>query len=139
MKFLKFWPGSEKYLQSYICSFSSKEQSSFNFMTVVTIHSNFGAQENKIFQCFHFLPVYLPWSDGTRCHILVFWSKLRFKPAFSLSSLTIINRLFFPSLLSPIRVVSSAYLRLLLFLPVILIPAWDSSSLAFCKVYSAWS
>ena len=29
-------------------SFSSKEQASFNFVTSVTIHSDFGAQENEI-------------------------------------------------------------------------------------------
>ena len=38
----------------------------------------------------------------------------------------------------PIRVVSSAYLRLLIFLPAILIPACASSSLAFCMMYSAY-
>ena len=33
----------------YVChSFSSKEQVSFNFMATVTIHSDFGAQENKV-------------------------------------------------------------------------------------------
>ena len=36
-----------------------KEQTSFNFMTVVTVHSDLGAQENKICHCFHFLPFYL--------------------------------------------------------------------------------
>ena len=41
----------------------------------------------------------------------IFWT-LSFKPAFSLSSLTFIKRLFSSSLLSYIRVVSSAYLRL---------------------------
>ena len=31
----------------WVChSFSSKEQASFNFMAAVTIHSDFGAQEN---------------------------------------------------------------------------------------------
>ena len=44
---------------------------------------------------------------------------LSFKPAFSLSSFTNIKRLFSSSLLSAIRVMSSAYLRLLIFLPVI--------------------
>ena len=34
-------------------------------MAVVTIHSDFGAQENKINHYFHFFPIYLPWSDGT--------------------------------------------------------------------------
>jgi len=46
--------------------------------------------------------------------ILVFWM-LNFKPAFSLSSFTFIKRVFSSSLLSAIRVVSSAYLRLLIF------------------------
>ena len=47
--------------------------------------------------------------------ILVFWM-LSFKPTFSLSSLTFIKRLFSSSSLSAVRVVSSAYLRLLIFL-----------------------
>ena len=38
-------------------------------------------------------------------------------------------------LLSAIRVVSSAYLRLLIFLPAILIPAYASSSLTFYMIY----
>ena len=32
----------------------------------------FGAQENKVCHCFHCFPIYLPWSDGTRCHDLSF-------------------------------------------------------------------
>ena len=52
---------------------------------------------------------------------------LSFKPAFSVSSFTFTKRLF-SSLLSAIRVVSSAYLKLLIFLPAILIPACASSS-----------
>ena len=63
--------------------------------------------------------------------ILVIWM-LSFKPAFLLSSFACIKRLFS----SAIRVVSSAYLRLLIFLPAILIPAYASSSLAFCIMYS---
>ena len=53
--------------------------------------------------------------------ILVFLM-LSFQPALSLSSFTFVKRLFSFSLLSGIRVVSSAYLRLLIFLPAILIP-----------------
>ena len=85
--------------------------------------------------CFHCFPIYLPWSDGTRCHDLVFWM-LSFKSTFSLSSFTFIKRLFSSSL-SAIRVVSSAYLRLLSFLPAILLPACALSSQAFLKMYSA--
>ena len=40
--------------------------------------------------------------------------------------------------LSAIRVVSSAYLRLFIFLPAILIPACASSNPAFCMMYSAF-
>ena len=67
--------------------------------------------------------------------ILVFWT-LRFKPTFPLSSFTFIKRLFSSSSLSAIRVVSSAYLRLLICLLATLIPAYVSSSLAFCMMYS---
>ena len=45
---------------------------------------------------------------GPDAMILVFWM-LSFKPTFSLSSLTFIKRLFSSSLLSTIRVMSSAY------------------------------
>ena len=67
---------------------------------------------------------------GLDALILVFWI-LSFKPAFSLSSFTLIKRLFCSSSLSAIRVVSFAYLRLLIFLLALLIPAYDSSSPAF--------
>ena len=53
-------------------SFSPKEQASFNFMSAVIICSDFGAQENKVWHCFHCFPIYLPWSDGTRSHDLRF-------------------------------------------------------------------
>ena len=72
---------------------------------------------------------------GPGVMIWVFWM-LSFKPAFSLSSFTFFKKLF-SSLLSAIRVVSSAYLRLLIFLLAILIPVCASSSLAFQMMYSA--
>ena len=50
---------------------------------------------------------------------LVFWM-LNFKSAFSLSSFNFIKRLFSSSSLSVIRVVSSAYLKLLIFFPTML-------------------
>ena len=59
-------------------------------------------------------------------------------PAFPLSSFTFIKRFFSSSLLSVIRVVSSAYLRLLTFLSTLLIPACASSSPAFHMMYSAY-
>ena len=77
---------------------------------------------------------YEVWSDGTRCHDLSF---LNVSQIFSLSSFTFIKRLLSSFLLSAIRVVSSAYLRLLIFLPAILIPTCASSSPAFHMMYSA--
>ena len=38
----------------------SKEQTSFNFIVAVTICNDFGAQTNKVCQCFHCFPMYLP-------------------------------------------------------------------------------
>ena len=73
---------------------------------------------------------------GPDAMIFVFWM-LSFKPTFSLSSFTFIKRVFNSFLTSAIRMVSSAYLRLLIFLPAILIPACASSSQAFCMMYSA--
>ena len=32
----------------------------FNFLAAVTVHSDFGAQENKVWNCFHFFPIPLP-------------------------------------------------------------------------------
>ena len=80
-------------------SFSSKE--SFNFVAAVTICSDFGAQENEICHCFHFFPIYLPWSDGTRFHDLFLLLLLCFKLAFSLSSFTFISGFLVPPLFLP--------------------------------------
>ena len=73
---------------------------------------------------------------GPDAMVFIFWM-LSFKLAFSFSSFTF-KRLFNSSSLYAIRVVSSAYLRLLIFLPTILIPACASSSLAFYMMYSAY-
>ena len=72
---------------------------------------------------------------GPDAMIFIFW--MSFKPPFSLSYFTFIKRLFSSSSLSAIRVVPSAYLRLLIFLLAILIPACASSSPAFLMMYSA--
>ena len=73
---------------------------------------------------------------GLDAMILVFWM-LSFKPIFSLSSFTFIKRLLSSSF-SAIRVVSSAYLRLLIFFPAIFIPACVSSSEMLAYLYFTW-
>ena len=106
-------------------------------MAAVTICSDFGPQENKVWHCFHFFPIYLPWSVGTGCHDFHFW-RLSIKPASLLSSFKLTKRLFSCSLLSAIRVISSAHLMLWVFLLSILILACDLSRLAFQMMYSEY-
>ena len=74
---------------------------------------------------------------GPDAMILVFWM-LSFKPTFSLFSFTFIKRLFSSSLLSAIKVVSPAFLRLLIFLPAVLIPACASPTPTFRLMYSIY-
>ena len=47
-----------------------QEAASFNFLAVVTIHTDFGAQEKKIIYRFHFSHLYLPWRD------LAWWDQM---------------------------------------------------------------
>ena len=70
--------------------------------------------------------------------MIFIFSMLSFKPKFSLYSFTFIKRLFSYCSLSAISVVSSVYLRLFIFLPVVFIPSCDSSSPAFLMTYSAY-
>ena len=113
-------------------SFSSKEQASLNFMAAVTICSDFGAPKIKSLP-----PNKVSIVFPSICHevmgldaMIFIYLLLSFKPAFYLSSFTFIKRLFSSSL-SAIRVVSSAYMRLRVFLLAILIPACASSSPEF--------
>ena len=118
--FWGFWPGLSSWQKNLPC---------FNFLSFFNFIS-----------LFNFTILY--WF----CHILT-WIRHRYtcvphpEPSsllpphtipliFSLSFFTFIRRLFSSSL-SAIRVVSSAYLTLFIFLPAILISACASSSLAF--------
>ena len=73
---------------------------------------------------------------GLNVMILLFWT-LNFKPTFSLYIFNFIKRFFISSLLSALRVISLAYLRLLIFLLAILIPACASSNPVFLMMYKA--
>ena len=73
----------------------------------------------------------MPWSQFSECWVL--------SQFFSPSSFTFIKRLFSFSLLSAIRLVWSGYLRLLILIPAVLIPACASFSLAFHIMYSAYT
>ena len=100
-------------------------------MAAITICSDFGAPKIKSDTV---STVYPSISHEV---IFVFWM-LSFKPTFSLSSFTFIKKLFSSSSFSATRMVSSAYLRWLIFLPAILIPAYASSSPGFLMMYFAY-
>ena len=70
--------------------------------------------------------------------IFFFFLMLSFKPSFSLSFFILIKKFFSSTSLSVILHVSSVYLRLLIFVLVILVPACDSSRPSFCMMYSAY-
>ena len=106
-------------------------------MAAITICSHCGARKIKSATVSTVSPPLCHEMMGPDAMILVLWM-LNFKPTFSLSSFTFIKRLFSSSPRSDIRVVSSAYLRLLIFLLAILIPACASSSPAFLMMYSAY-
>ena len=74
---------------------------------------------------------------GPDAMVLFFWL-LSFKPLFSLSSFTLVKQCFISSSLSTIRMILYSYLRLLIFLPEILISACDWSNPAFHMMYSAY-
>ena len=106
-------------------------------MAAVTVHSNFGAQENKICHCFHFFPFYLSQSDGTRCHDLSFL-KIEFLSQLFCFPLSPSSR----GSLVPLHFLPlewyHLHIRLLIFLLAILSPACDSSSPAFHMMYFAY-
>ena len=125
----------------YVCHhFPSKEQVSFNYMAAVTICNDFESKKIKSVTVSTFPFSVCHGVMGPDVMTLVFW-RLSFKLAFLLSSFTLIKQLFSSSSLSAITCiseVSSAYLRLLVFLLAILISACDSTSPAFYKVYFAY-
>ena len=105
-------------------------------MASVTIHSDFGVQEEEICHYFHIVSFYLPCSNGAICHDFSFFNTC-LKPVLSLSFFILIKRLFSSSSLSSIGEVSSTCLRLLI-IPPVFIPACHSSSQAFLMMCSAY-
>ena len=93
-------------LSMFVIVFLSRSKCFFNFMAAVTVFSDLRAQENKIWDGFHFFPFYFPWSDGTRCYDLSFLNV-----EFPASFFTLFKRLSSSSSFSAIKVVSSVYLR----------------------------
>ena len=57
-------------LSRSIIAFLPRSKRFFNFMAAVTIHSDFGAQENEVCHCFHCFPIYLPQNDQTGPQLL---------------------------------------------------------------------
>ena len=59
-------------LSRLVIAFLPRSKSLFNFMAAITIHSDFGVQENKICHCFHVFPIYLHEVMELDAMILVF-------------------------------------------------------------------
>ena len=109
-------------LPYYVCySFPSKDQASFNFMAAVPIYSDFGAQKNKIWHCFHCSPSISYKVMGPDAMIFVFWM-LSFKPTFSLSSFTLWHLNF---ILKPNEKLYNKW--------------YDINTLVFLENHSSWS
>ena len=58
-------------LSRLVITFLSRSKC-LNFIAAVTICSDFETQKNNICHCFHWFPISLSWSDGTRCQDLSF-------------------------------------------------------------------
>ena len=109
---------------------------SINFMTAITVHSDFGAQENKICHCFYFVSIYLSWSDGTRCHDLSFLN-VQFQASF-------FTLLFHPHQETPLVPLHFRHKRGVICISEVVIspsnvdPACDLSIPAFLIMYSTY-
>ena len=104
-------------------------------MAPVTVHSDFGAQENKICHCCHFFPFYLHEVMGPDAMVLVFLM-LIFKPVFSLSSFTFIETLVPLCFLPYCGIICVS--EVIDISPGNLDSSCASSSLAFHMIYSAY-
>ena len=102
-------------------------------MAAITVHRDSGAQENKICHCFHFFPFCLRWNNRTRCHDLSVLN-LEFQTSF-FSLLFSSSKGSLVPLLSAVRVVSSAYLRLLLFLLAVSDSSWCILPGVLCSTF----
>ena len=74
-------------LSKLVISFLPRSKHLSYFMAAVTICSDFGAQKNKVWHCFHCFPSISHEVMGPDAMIFIFWM-LNFKPTFSLSSFT---------------------------------------------------
>ena len=130
-------------LFSTVCHyFPAKKQSSSDFMAAVTIHSDFEAQEEEIRQCFYLFPSYFHAVMRADTMFLVFFF-------FFFFGCLVLSHLFHASSPSsrgsliplpflPLEWYHPHYLRLLIFLPPILILACNSSSRVFLMMCSAY-
>ena len=106
-------------------------------MAAVTICSDFGAPQNKVWHCFYCFPIYFPWSDGTGCHGLSFLN-VELEANFFTLLFHFHQEAFeflFPFCHKGGVICISEVIDIF---PAILIPACASSSPAFLMVYSAY-
>ena len=102
-------------------------------MTAVTVHHDFGAQENKTCYSFHFFPIF---HEVMGPDAMIFVFECWVLSQLSLSPFSVIKGLFSSSSLFVISVIIC--ILKLLFFPAVLIPACASSSPAFHMMCSAY-
>ena len=105
-------------------------------MAVITIHSDFGAQENKM-SVFIVFPSICHEVMEPHAVILIFWM-LNFKPEFSFSSFTFINRLSISSSLYCHKGGIICVSEITHIFPAILIPPCASFNPAFHMMHSVY-
>ena len=108
-------------------------------MAAITICSIFGAQEEKICQCFYFL--YSIYHEVLGLDAMILCLNAKFQASFFFTFLFHLHQealSLSSSSLSTLRMVSSAYLRLLVYLLEFCLPACDSSGPTFCMMYPAY-
>ena len=88
------------FLQRSKCLLISWLQSPSPVMSLFVIKQCLTA-DFDVCHCFHCIPIYLPWSDGTKFHALHFLN-VKFKSDVSLSYFTFIKRLFSSSHFLPL-------------------------------------
>ena len=110
---------------------------SLNFVAAVTIYSDFGAPQNKIYHGFHFSLQIFHEVMEPDVMILIFLM-LNFKPVFFFTHIFFHPHQYalYSSLLSAIRVVPSAYLRFWYISHKF--PSCELPSLIFCRMYPSY-
>ena len=88
------------------------------------MHSDFRAQEEEIYHCFHLLPFYFPWSDRARCNELSVLSQLFHSPPSHSSRGSLVSLCFLPLVWYHLHIWGCWYFFRQAWLQLVTHPAW---------------